>query len=362
MAHDVFICHSSRDRTIANAICSKLEQNRIRCWIAPRDIIPGTDYSESIVEAISAAKLTVFVFSDHSNRSPHVHREIERTVSHGIPVLPFRVDDVVPSPSLEYFISDAHWLDAITPPVEQHLDQLVGTVRLLLERSGAAVASTSAAAGTATAVLEAPPAPPVPPAAGPGPRSRLPKWWRWAALAAAAVVAVVIVGVVAMGGGGKSGTTTPGSSSAPTSSASPPGAGAAKLGTTLSLTGMEAGSKAAVTATAVVDPATSTDDQPNPGDRFVAVQLRIRNTGSAAHEDSPDNCTKLVDASGREYEATTVLSVTAGPVFDATVTLKPGETASGFSVFEVPTSVKIREVRYTMDSGYADQTGRWSVG
>jgi hypothetical protein len=49
VTHDVFICHSSKDRTIANAICSKLEQNRIRCWIAPRDVIAGTDYAESIV-------------------------------------------------------------------------------------------------------------------------------------------------------------------------------------------------------------------------------------------------------------------------------------------------------------------------
>ena len=36
MAHDVFICHSSKDRTIANAVCSTLEQNRIRCWIGYR--------------------------------------------------------------------------------------------------------------------------------------------------------------------------------------------------------------------------------------------------------------------------------------------------------------------------------------
>ncbi len=132
MAHDVFICHSSKDRTVANAICATLEQQRIRCWIAPRDVLPGSDYATSIVEAVSATRLTVFVFSENSNQSPHVRREIERTVSRGIPILPFRVEDVVPSPSLEYFISDAHWLDALTPPLEQHLQQLVGVVRALL--------------------------------------------------------------------------------------------------------------------------------------------------------------------------------------------------------------------------------------
>ena len=55
MSHDVFICHSSKDRSIANAICSTLEQQRIRCWVAPRDVVPGSDYAKSIVEAISGS-------------------------------------------------------------------------------------------------------------------------------------------------------------------------------------------------------------------------------------------------------------------------------------------------------------------
>jgi hypothetical protein len=152
MSHDVFICHSSKDRTIANAICSTLEQHRIRCWIAPRDVLPGSDYGGAIVEAISSSRLTVLVFSRSSNDSAHVRREIERTISHGIPVLPFRVEEVTPSPGLEYFISDAHWLDAMTPPLEQHLDHLVGTIRVLLDRE----------------TSRAPAPPPLPPAPLPG--------------------------------------------------------------------------------------------------------------------------------------------------------------------------------------------------
>jgi outer membrane protein assembly factor BamB len=41
---------------------------------------------------------------------------------------------VSPSPSLEYFIATAHWLDALTPPLEKHLEHLAGTVKLLLAR------------------------------------------------------------------------------------------------------------------------------------------------------------------------------------------------------------------------------------
>ena len=42
MAHDVFLSHSARDRSYADAIRAKLESRGIRCWIAPRDIRPGT--------------------------------------------------------------------------------------------------------------------------------------------------------------------------------------------------------------------------------------------------------------------------------------------------------------------------------
>lgn len=165
MTHDVFICHSSKDRTLANAICATLEEHRIRCWIAPRDVIPGMEYAQSIIEAIGRSTLTVLVFSADANASPHVRRELERTASHGIPILPFRVEDVVPAPSVEYFISDAHWLDAMTPPMEQHLEHLVGTVQLLLERQAAQV-GTATAGGTA-ATRHRPGYPPVAGAAGP---------------------------------------------------------------------------------------------------------------------------------------------------------------------------------------------------
>ncbi|NCD19940.1 MAG: toll/interleukin-1 receptor domain-containing protein [Actinobacteria bacterium] len=208
MTHDVFICHSSEDRTIANAICSHLEQNRIRCWIAPRDVVPGSDYAQSIVEAIAETKITVLVFSHSSNQSPHVKREIERSVSHGIPILPFRVEDVVPSPSLEYFISDSHWLDAVTPPMEEHLEYLAGTVRMLLDRAFAtestAVGAAEPSVQTGAVMMPAVQAPLIasagPPPGGSGsPASRR----RWVIPVAVGAVAVTAVGVaIALSGGG----------------------------------------------------------------------------------------------------------------------------------------------------------------
>ena len=97
MAHDVFISYSSHDKQIADAICAALESEHIRCWIAPRDILPGTDYPKAIIEALNQSKLFVLVFSSNANRSKQVMREIERAASKELIFIPFRTEDVTPS-------------------------------------------------------------------------------------------------------------------------------------------------------------------------------------------------------------------------------------------------------------------------
>jgi hypothetical protein len=131
-AYDVFISYSHEDKPVADAACAVLERHGVRCWIAPRDVTLGMNYGESIMDAIEGARIMVLVFSENANKSPQVEREIERAVSKGLWLIPVRIEDVVPRKSLEYFISSSHWLDAITPPMEQHLDRLAEAVRTAL--------------------------------------------------------------------------------------------------------------------------------------------------------------------------------------------------------------------------------------
>ena len=134
MAHDVFISYSSKDKVIADAVCARLEGRAIRCWIAPRDVQPGQPYGEEIIDAIHGSKVMVLVFSSNANASPHIPKEIERAVSHGVSIIPLRVEAVAPGKSLDYFISSVHWLDAITPPLESHLESLANTILTLLPK------------------------------------------------------------------------------------------------------------------------------------------------------------------------------------------------------------------------------------
>ena len=133
MAHDVFISYASKDKHIADAACAILEANGIRCWLAPRDILPGADWGELIVDALSAARVFVLVFSSNANTSQQIRREVERAVNRGLAVIPLRIEDVPPTKSLEYFISTPHWLDAFSPPLERHLNYLADIIRHILE-------------------------------------------------------------------------------------------------------------------------------------------------------------------------------------------------------------------------------------
>lgn len=140
MPHDVFVSYSSDDKPTADAVCATLENNGIRCWIAPRDILPGVDWGGAIVEAINASRVMVLVYSAKANESPQIKREVERAVNRGLTVIPFRIEDVPMSATLEFFMSMPHWLDALTPPLQVHLDRLADTTRLVLERAGVSLA------------------------------------------------------------------------------------------------------------------------------------------------------------------------------------------------------------------------------
>src|SRR5262249_15940800 len=72
---DVFISYSSRDTPTAERVCAALEESgQLRCWMAPRDIPPGANWSASIIEGIEASRVMVLIFSRHSNTSPQVLR------------------------------------------------------------------------------------------------------------------------------------------------------------------------------------------------------------------------------------------------------------------------------------------------
>ncbi|MEU6885368.1 DUF4352 domain-containing protein [Streptomyces viridosporus] len=138
--------------------------------------------------------------------------------------------------------------------------------------------------------------------------------------------------------------------------------GIAEVGDTLTLKGSEDGSRLDVTVTKIADPAESADEftEPGAGKRFVGVQFKLVNTGEAAYSDSPSNGAQVADSEGQQFDAT-FGDITAGPSMASSLKLKPGAQGLGWIVFEVPEAAKVATVQFTMDSGFADETGEWKL-
>jgi hypothetical protein len=128
----VFVSYSSADHAKAETIREALEAAGLPCWIAPRDLTAGTHWGAGIVEAIEACEVVLVVFSQASNGSPQVAREMEIAVSRRRPLIPVRVADDKPTDDMQYFLGVSHWFDAYAQPIETYLPDIVASVRRVL--------------------------------------------------------------------------------------------------------------------------------------------------------------------------------------------------------------------------------------
>ena len=130
---DIFVSYCTKsDRDAAYDLLAYVESRGIECWIAPRDVQGGTEWAAEIVNAITVAKVMVLIFSASANASPQVRREVMLAAHRGVRVVPFRIADIAPAASLEYFLGGHQWLDAFPPPLEPHYARLVTCLNTLL--------------------------------------------------------------------------------------------------------------------------------------------------------------------------------------------------------------------------------------
>jgi len=146
----VFISYASDDAATAENICSALEAAGFSCWIAPRDVVPGMLYADSIVRAINESKVLVLVLSEFAVASPHVGKELERASSKRHPIIALRTDAAPLTPAFEYFLSESQWIEIGTVRTDASIAQLVDAVRrhLLPGCATTPIPSPKAHAGT----------------------------------------------------------------------------------------------------------------------------------------------------------------------------------------------------------------------
>jgi len=109
MAHDVFISHSAKDKVTATR-CAPCWSPTESLLDRSRDVVPGMEWGECIIDAIEQSRIMVLVFRPtRIPRRRFAKKWSERQSWRRHPAL--RIEDVFRQ-ALEYFIGNVHWLDA----------------------------------------------------------------------------------------------------------------------------------------------------------------------------------------------------------------------------------------------------------
>ncbi|MGO9945493.1 MAG: TIR domain-containing protein [Steroidobacteraceae bacterium] len=141
----VFISYASHDAAVAQMVCAALEAEGIPCWIAPRDVVPGTQYADGIVGAIDESRILVLIVSKDALASAHVGRELERAASKRHPIIALRLDTAPLTRAFEYFLNQSQWIEMGAGGTDAAIAKLVEAMGRHLA-AGSAVAPTQSQA------------------------------------------------------------------------------------------------------------------------------------------------------------------------------------------------------------------------
>jgi len=107
---DIFISYSSKDRPVANQLVTLIENAGFTCWIAPRNIEGGAEYSEVIEKAILHCKIFLLIFSEDSANSSWVKSELNIAFSENKYLIPYKIDATPLKGTMRLLLNDKHWI------------------------------------------------------------------------------------------------------------------------------------------------------------------------------------------------------------------------------------------------------------
>ncbi|WP_344980578.1 DUF4352 domain-containing protein [Streptosporangium fragile] len=134
----------------------------------------------------------------------------------------------------------------------------------------------------------------------------------------------------------------------------------AKVGETITVKGLQPGVEVAVTLDRFIGNATPSSQflKPKDGNRYVAVELTVKNVGQEVYTDSPIVGGALIDSEGRQHQPT-LAEVTEGTSFGGSITVNRGDIRKGLIVFEVPASATPAKLQFGVAVGW--QKGEWAL-
>ena len=135
---EVFISYSSNDLPQAETVRNVLEKNGLSCWMAPRDIPGGSNYTKEIPIAIRNCKVFVLVLSESAQSSQWVLKELDSAVNCGKVILPFMLEDCNLNDEFNFLLTGAQRYAAYQKKAEA-METLISRIRGILDAPASGV-------------------------------------------------------------------------------------------------------------------------------------------------------------------------------------------------------------------------------
>jgi hypothetical protein len=153
MSYDIFLSYCRTDKALADQFVELARRRGLTVWY-DQLISGGQDWRNSIVEALRNSKSLVILFSEASNDSRQIIKELAIADNFSKLVIPILVEDTEPRGPYLYEMASRNWINLYPNPsslLDSLIDRLAG--QLSLQATPAASASFAAPAGAVKAPL-----------------------------------------------------------------------------------------------------------------------------------------------------------------------------------------------------------------
>lgn len=140
---EIFISYSTVDITPAETVRNVLEKNGLSCWMAPRDIPGGSNYTKEIPIAIRNCKVFLLILSKNAQSSQWVLKELDSAVNCGKVILPFMLEECILNDEFNFLLTGAQRYSAYQKKAEA-MESLIGRIRSIIDAPSANTSTVQA--------------------------------------------------------------------------------------------------------------------------------------------------------------------------------------------------------------------------
>ena len=123
MASDIFLSYSRADQRLADQFVTIASGRGLSVWY-DQMIEGGEDWRSKIVDAVGSAKVLVILFSDHSNASRQLIKELAIADTFQKLVVPVLIANCQPRGAYLYELASRNWIN-LHPNPELRLASLI---------------------------------------------------------------------------------------------------------------------------------------------------------------------------------------------------------------------------------------------